>query len=221
MCAIPRFSTVRHIVADGVVLEFVPAARCKMECRSRLPTEWQTLPADHLVDCFRCDPLAALSHVLVHRISKWNPIWFEGQAIHNVINWDLLARPSSKFLLAYPELLKILSWATLWGELVLPCLLFIPFKTSWFRGLNIVFYFAFHLGIVFTVSVGLFSAISMAVWLLFIPRGFWNSGIVRSIAGGIFGSSNLLDEESELRPESDGHRNWDAWCTSLPKLTSP
>lgn len=137
-------------------------------------------------------------------ISKWNPIWFEGQAIHNVINWDLLARPSSKFLLAYPELLKILSWATLWGELVLPCLLFIPFKTSWFRGLNIVAYFAFHIGIVFTVSVGLFSAISMAVWLLFIPRGFWNSGIVRSIAGGIFGSSNLLDEEGELRPESDG-----------------
>lgn len=137
-------------------------------------------------------------------LSKWNPIWFEGQAVQNVLNWDLLARPSSKFLLAYPELLKYLSWATLWGELLLPCLLLIPFKTPWWRSLNIVAYFAFHLGIVLTVSVGLFSAISMATWLVLIPRGFWNSALVRGIVGAIFGSTTILDEETDLRPESDG-----------------
>ncbi|MEZ6105088.1 MAG: HTTM domain-containing protein [Pirellulaceae bacterium] len=132
-------------------------------------------------------------------LSKYNDIWLSGQALENVLNLDLLARPISKPLLAYPQLLKVLSWATLWAELILPCLLFIPWKTSWWRMLNIVAFHLFHIVVLITISVGLFSAISMSAWLLFLPRGFWNSGIVRGVMGSIFGSGAIVEEDPEAR----------------------
>lgn len=128
-------------------------------------------------------------------ISKFNDVWFSGQAIRNVLETDLLTRPWGKRLLAYPELLDALSMATVWGELLLPCLLFVPFRTHWFRLANIVIFTVFHLGILFSISVGLFSAVSIAAWLALIPREFWNSTMVTGFLGRFFGSGALVGDE--------------------------
>ncbi|HAN96664.1 MAG TPA: hypothetical protein DCQ98_04160 [Planctomycetaceae bacterium] len=129
-------------------------------------------------------------------IAKSNELWFTGRALENVLELDLLTRPWGKRLLAYPDLMRWFTLGTVYGELILPCLLFIPWRTHWFRLLNIAIAWVFHLGIVLTMSVGLFSAISMAAWLLFLPRQFWDSTVVRGLLGSLLGSASMVESDA-------------------------
>ncbi|MDP1563283.1 MAG: HTTM domain-containing protein [Pirellulaceae bacterium] len=107
-------------------------------------------------------------------IAKWNIHWWEGDAMEYVFRLDLYARPWSGVFLQYPLLLKLASWATLFAEVVLIVLLFVPWRNSWWRSVNIVVYFALHLSIAATMDIGLFPYISMVGWLPLFPAAFFN-----------------------------------------------
>ena len=87
--------------------------------------------------------------------AKMNPTWLKGEAIHNVLNLNIVCRPLGKYLLEYPDLLGTMCHVTLWMEFGAPFLLFIPWKTAWIRTGLVTIFFGFHLGIVLTMTVGL------------------------------------------------------------------
>ena len=114
-------------------------------------------------------------------LSKCNAIWFEGYAMEYVMRLDIYVKPLGKQLLEYPELLKFVTISTVWVEVISPLLLLIPFRNHWFRILNIVIYWVLHISIAMTMSIGLFSFISMMGWLMFIPTIVWTRNWIPSM----------------------------------------
>lgn len=106
-------------------------------------------------------------------ISKWNEYYFNGTALEIVFSNESFVRPFGKFLAGYPMLLNLLSRGTLVAELVLPWLVFSPWKTNFFRALFIAVFMSFHIGIELSLTVLIFSAISFAGLLPFIPSSWW------------------------------------------------
>jgi len=115
---------------------------------------------------------------------KYNDVWKDGLGLYYSLNYDAYAKPLAATLLEHPQLLHALSLATLWGEALLPVLLFVPWGARWLRLVVVAAFFALHIGIELTLTVGLFSYISMCGWLVFLPPEFWNFLTRRKTAGG-------------------------------------
>ncbi len=113
-------------------------------------------------------------------LSKCNAVWFDGYAMEYVMRLDIYVKPLGKHLLNYPGLLKFITISTVWVEVISPLLLLIPFRNHWFRLLNIAIYWVLHLSIAMTMSIGLFSFISMMGWLMFIPTMVWSRNWIQS-----------------------------------------
>lgn len=106
-------------------------------------------------------------------LAKWNIHWWEGDAMEYVLRHDLYARPWAQTLLAYPLMLKLVSWGTLFAEIFLVLLLFVPWQNAWWRWVNIVVYYLLHLSIAATMEIGLFPYISMVGWLPLLPSAIY------------------------------------------------
>ncbi len=140
-------------------------------------------------------------------IAKWNVHWWEGDAMEYVFRLDLYARPWSSFFLQYPLLLKLVTWGTLFAELVLIVFLFVPWLNPWWRTINIVAYFALHLSIAATMDIGLFPYISMVGWLPLFPAaffGFFN----RSSAYAAWLQSSEVDRSTPTMTAEVVGRDW-------------
>ena len=107
-------------------------------------------------------------------LAKWNEPWLNGVAMDYILRQDCYARPLSGWLVQSPMLTSILTRATLFIELFVPFLMFLPFRTAHVRLAGVAFFCAFHLGIELTMDVGKFTYVSMVAWLLFLPPLFWN-----------------------------------------------
>ena len=105
---------------------------------------------------------------------KVNDYWQSGDALHYVFSFDAYARPLAVRMLAYPELLTWLSRGSLVWEFVGPALLFFPWRTAAVRMAVIIGFVLLHIGIELTLTVGLFSYVSLAAWAVFIPPSVWN-----------------------------------------------
>ena len=108
-------------------------------------------------------------------VAKLNITWFEGHAMDYVLRLDLFITAFGRMLLDYPLVLKLISWATLLIESVAIWLLLFPTRTPTIRGVLIITFWAFHLGIALCMSIGLFPLICMIGWLPLVPTGFWQS----------------------------------------------
>lgn len=106
-------------------------------------------------------------------IAKLNDFWFSGNAMEYVLKLDIYTTSFGKVMLQSPLGLKMLTWATLAGEIILPILLLTPWKNRWWRNLCIVFFIGLHLGIAACMSIGLFSPVAISIWLALLPSGFW------------------------------------------------
>lgn len=106
---------------------------------------------------------------------KSNEDWFAGRALYYAYSLDWSARPWGTYLLEFPELLKWLTWATLGLEWGMAVLVWSPWQTHRLRMLAVIAFVTLHVVIHFTMMVGLFSAISIVAWSVFLPREFWES----------------------------------------------
>lgn len=134
-------------------------------------------------------------------IAKWNPIWWNGEALTNVLGMNIVARPFGQRFLGQENLLQGLTIFTLVIEVFGPFLLLIPFRTWIFRTFLAFSFIAFHIGIHFTMDVGLFSLISICGWLALLPSEFWNSTFVEKTIGSVIGTASLFSdplEDSEI-----------------------
>lgn len=105
---------------------------------------------------------------------KWNDIWLDGEALVRAVKLQTWVRPFGRWLGDWPEVLRWLSWSTMALECVGPWLLFVPWRTNWFRAVMTVSFVAMHLGIELCMSVGYFSYVAFAGWLLILPPDYWN-----------------------------------------------
>jgi len=105
---------------------------------------------------------------------KWNPVWQSGAGLRRALACDAFTRPPARMLLDWPQLTYVLDQLTMWGELLLPPLLFVPFATRLFRAAVMLFFLGMHVGIEATLAIGMFSYTCLAGWFLFLPAPFWN-----------------------------------------------
>ena len=106
---------------------------------------------------------------------KNGPEWTQtGTALYYAFSLDQLLLPGGRLLYPHPDLLRGLTFATYYMELLLPFALFLPVGVARWRLLVVGVLVGFHLGIGLTLYVGLFFLINMASLLGLLPPGALN-----------------------------------------------
>ena len=101
---------------------------------------------------------------------KTGPEWtHDGTALYYALSLDQVLLPGGRLLYPHPDLLRFLTFATYYNELLMPFVLFLPIGVPRWRLLFVGVMFMFHLGISVTLYVGLFFLINMASVLGLLP----------------------------------------------------
>lgn len=103
--------------------------------------------------------------------SDW---WPDLTAVHYALSYDQYAAPLGQLLLNFSPLLPLSTFFTLVLEWVGPLILFIPFRTAFFRTVAVVTFILLHVGFGLTLHIGLFPALGVFTWLVFIPSEVWD-----------------------------------------------
>ncbi|MEM8667795.1 MAG: HTTM domain-containing protein [Planctomycetota bacterium] len=106
---------------------------------------------------------------------KWNADWLSGSAAEVALQLEYTRRTSALDGLIYAPLLKPLTIATLFLELLGPVIIWIPWRTQIFRYAMFIAFFLLHLCIELLFTPALLSYICVVAWALFLPSSFWNS----------------------------------------------
>lgn len=120
---------------------------------------------------------ATLAYILQLALLYWcsallkrGPEWTEeGSALYYALSLDQLVWPMGRLLYPHPGLLKALTLATWYFELLVPFFLFLPFGVRWMRLAFLTLTLGFHLAISLTLFVGLFFLICCAGGLVLLP----------------------------------------------------
>jgi hypothetical protein len=96
------------------------------------------------------------------------PHWWRGEGVSYALQADHFVTAFGRWLADFDALAKLLSWATLALELVVPWALLVDLGWRFRAGLVAVFV-AFHLALEAALGIGLFSYVCIAGWLLVIP----------------------------------------------------
>ncbi|MDA1051838.1 MAG: HTTM domain-containing protein [Planctomycetota bacterium] len=95
-------------------------------------------------------------------------------AVYYSLNCDAYATRFGLWLRQFPTLMQLLTGCSLWWEMIGPLLAFSPWFTKWFRGGVVAVFAAFHIGLGLCLTIGLFPAICIVSWLVFLPGEFWD-----------------------------------------------
>lgn len=97
---------------------------------------------------------------------KWHPSWLsEFNSFYYAMNLSMFTTALGDYLLNFPVLLKVLTFATLWLEGLGP-LLFLSVRRIP-RRIMVISFLGLHLGIQLTMVLGLFPLACMTAWTLF------------------------------------------------------
>jgi hypothetical protein len=112
---------------------------------------------------------------------KDSPEWrTEGTAVYYSLSLDMYATPLAKYMLQFPQILKVLTLSVFWFEAIGPFFLFFPIFTGPIRTLAVGAFLFFHASLAAHLKIGLFPWIDSAAFLAFLPSWFWDS-LVRKI----------------------------------------
>ena len=96
----------------------------------------------------------------------------DGTAVGYALSIDQLNRPLGRWLLQYPDLMRILTLVTInlerWG----PLIALVPFWRP--RLLMVLVFSGFHFTLGLCLTLGVFTWIAPTGWLLFVPTGAWD-----------------------------------------------
>lgn len=111
---------------------------------------------------------------------KSSPEWrTDGTALYYALHAEHITKPFGEYLQQFPDLLKLLTHASLGLEYVAPALLFCPFFTGPVRTIAIASLMMFHLGIFLTMDVGIFPWTGALCMVCFLPGWFWERVLPR------------------------------------------
>ncbi len=105
--------------------------------------------------------------------------WSEGSAVYYALSLARLAKPSGLFLLHFPSLLQLLTYAVIWFEVLGPLLLFTPVCTGPIRTALVCAFCGLQLGFGLCLALGLFPWVSAVAMLPFVPTWFWDKLFTR------------------------------------------
>jgi hypothetical protein len=83
-------------------------------------------------------------------------------AMYYVYGLDQIAYPVTKYLFYHPGLLRVMTMAAYYFELLVPLLFFIPFAHQWFRFAGVLLIIFFHGFNTMTLLIGMFPLIGIA-----------------------------------------------------------
>jgi len=113
-------------------------------------------------------------------IHKFGPEWrVDGTAIGMVMRGDYARHPFADWALHFPGVLRALSLGTVPFEVLVPPLIFFPFRTAYFRMFVFTAYLVFQLGLWFGMTIYLFNYVIFASSLALLPTLFWDKLAVR------------------------------------------
>lgn len=142
-------------------------------------------------------------------LHKLGDVWFSGEAAWHALSHDQVGRPwAQRLLLPHPALVALLGRVVLWLELVLPTMLFVPWRTELFRIAAIAGIVALQIGLGVTLEVAHFPWVSALVLVVFLPIGS-RRGAPRVTNGraqwvaGAFGAYVVLWLVAGLRRDDD------------------
>jgi hypothetical protein len=107
-------------------------------------------------------------------VLKRGDTWHDGTAGWYAVHMDAYTGVLGSALRSAPGLLKLGTWAVLLAEALGPWLLFIPWRTAWWRTAVLAFFVAFHLSLEATLQIGWFPWISVCCWLPLVPGEVWD-----------------------------------------------
>ena len=111
---------------------------------------------------------------VVAGIQKIGPEWHvDGTAIGMVMRGDYARHPFADWALHFPGILKVLSLGTVPFEVLVPPLIFFPYRTPYVRMLVFAAYLGFQIGLWFGMTIYLFNYVSFACSLAVLPTLFW------------------------------------------------
>lgn len=125
--------------------------------------------------------MASAAILIQVALMYWMTGYFKYQAwsgssdvFYQVIGFQSYAKPLVHWLLQYPNLVAVTGYLVLWLEILGPTLVFLPWRTTTIRLLMVAAFVLLHLGIDLSLTVGQFTYVSIAAWILFVPSPFWN-----------------------------------------------
>ncbi len=114
-----------------------------------------------------------VSLYLFSGIAKLTPRWIDGSAMEYVLRLDIYATHFGRWLLQFPGILKMITWATVGMELFVAVLILSPWRNRTLRIGAMIAFMCFHAGIASAMSLGLFQYAAMMIWLALIPGSLW------------------------------------------------
>jgi hypothetical protein len=119
--------------------------------------------------------LQFVSLYLLGGLLKTGPDWRStGAAIQLALEQSWWSLPRGQFLLRYPGLLRMMSLAVPWFEIIGSLLMFVPVWTGPVRMVTIAAFALFQLGLGWCIQLHLFPWVCTAAALPFIPSSFWD-----------------------------------------------
>lgn len=101
----------------------------------------------------------------------------DGTALYYALSYDQVATQVGTYLLQFPALLVVLTFATILLEAFGPLLLFCPLFTGPIRTGAVLAFMGLHLGIRLTMDIGIFPWISALCMVCFLPAWFWDKPV--------------------------------------------
>ena len=98
----------------------------------------------------------------------------DGTALYYALSSDELISPTGTYLLHFPGLLKVLTYATLAVEVIAPILLFSIFYKGPLRTAGVALIMSLHFGILVTMNIGYFPLLSAFCMVCYLPAWFWD-----------------------------------------------
>ena len=108
-------------------------------------------------------------------ILKHHPSWrSEGTAVFLALSIEQFATPIGRALLPYHGLLMALTFSTLAMELAGPIVAIFSFDNIRLRTLVVFGFMLFHVGLGLCLELGIFPAVCIAGWILYLPGEVWD-----------------------------------------------
>jgi hypothetical protein len=114
----------------------------------------------------------------------------DGTALYYTLSNDQYTTQLGAYLLNFPALLTVLTFATLALEALGPFLLFSPLFTGPVRTAAVVAFVSLHSGFWLTMEVGLFPWIGAFCMVCFLPAWFWDR-VLPKLRAALPGQSNM------------------------------
>lgn len=106
---------------------------------------------------------------------KWSPVYHTTfDAVWYMLQLDHFTTDFGEWLGQHHKSTRMLSALAYGLEFIGPLLLLIPLKRDFFRGVAVLSFWMFHLGIGMTLHLGNFVPICLIIWVGLIPSAWWD-----------------------------------------------